>query len=69
MVPADGGVILLAGIVSTIFAFIYWSDGGFSELEPEVMMRWVVPAAAALEIGIMFLLSGFLIGIFKVGHK
>ena len=64
-----GGVILLAGIVSTIFAFIYWSDGGFSELEPEVMMRWVVPAAAALEIGIMFLLSGFLIGIFKVGHK
>lgn len=63
-----GGIISFIGIVITIIAFIMWKNIGFSGLEPEVMMRFVIPAVSALEIGTMLLLSGFLMGIFKISH-
>ncbi len=64
-----GGLITLIGIVVTIIAFSKWKGEGFLGLEPEVMMRYVIPAVSALEIGTMSLLSGFLMGIFKIGLK
>lgn len=64
-----GSIIVFIGLGISVFSFVLWSVGGFSSLIPEQMMRLVIPAVTSLEIGSMFVLSGFFIGILKIGNK
>ena len=43
-----------------------WREVGFGDLEPEKVMRIVIPAVTFLEIGIQNITTGFLIGMMKI---
>ena len=43
-----------------------WRASGFGALEPERIMRIVIPAVTLLEIGVQTVAAGFLVGIVKI---
>ena len=64
-----GVIIALSGFIFSIIAFRIWSRSGFSRMEPEVLMRYVIPAATMIEIGIETVFASFLLGILRIEGK
>lgn len=67
----DRGILIgimtfLFGLILTIVAVIIWSRTGFNELEPEKIMRLVVPSATFIEVGIETIFASFFMGILKI---
>lgn len=58
--------LLLAGIVLSLFALFSWKRTSFGDLEPERIMRIVIPAVTMLELGVQNICIGFVIGIIKI---
>ena len=54
------------GLVLSVIAVKTWKSTGFGDLEPEKVMRIVIPAVTFLEIGIQTITTGFLIGMMKI---
>ena len=61
-----GFLIALLGLVISIGALEIWKNSGFSQMEPERLMRFVLPAATMVEVGIETMFAWFLIGILKI---
>ena len=61
-----GTILTLAGAAMSICAFLAWKKTGFGDMDPERIMRIVIPAVTLLEIGIQNICTGFLIGIVRV---
>ena len=57
-----GVLVFLAGLVSSAFAVGLWGEASFGPLDPEMSLRLVVPAAAALILGLQILFSSFFLG-------
>ena len=65
-----GGVLLaFLGFGLSVTAVLIWKKSGFGELEPERLMRYVLPAATMIEVGIETAFAGFLTGIFRIRWK
>lgn len=62
----SGLILAVLGILLSIYALMYWKNTGFSGLNPEMMMRLVIPAVGMMTIGVQTLFSGFLMGILKI---
>jgi len=61
-----GAILIVLGLVLSIVAVMKWKEVGFGDLEPEKVMRIVIPAVTFLEIGIQNITTGFLIGMMKI---
>ena len=61
-----GAILTLLGFILSIIAVKTWKSTGFGDLEPEKVMRIVIPAVTFLEIGIQNITTGFLIGMMKI---
>lgn len=61
-----GAILTLVGLILSIIAVKAWKSTGFGDLEPEKVMRIVIPAVTFLEIGIQNITTGFLIGMMKI---
>ena len=61
-----GAILTLRGFILSIVAVKTWKSTGFGDLEPEKVMRIVIPAVTFLEIGIQNITTGFLIGMMKI---
>ena len=69
-VPASlGGLIVICGLMATVFGFLYGSVFGYEDILPAI---WIRPSGDPLTIlsiavgaGLLLLLLGFLIGIFN----
>ena len=66
IIIAAGGVLVLAGIALSIMAVEVWKTGQMGNLEPERIMRIVIPAVSFLIIGIQSICTGFVVGVMKV---
>ncbi len=61
-----GAILTVLGLILSIIAVKTWKSAGFGDLEPERVMRIVIPAVTFLEIGIQNITTGFLIGMVKI---
>ena len=61
-----GGILALLGFLLSAAAVMEWRASGFGALEPERIMRIVIPAVTLLEIGVQTVAAGFLVGIVKI---
>ena len=64
-----GVILFLIGLISSICALIYWKNTGYGNLEPEVLMRYILPAVTLVEIGIETVFASFFIGILKIDKR
>ncbi len=61
-----GYILSLAGIALGIVSLVNWGRADFGVLDPEQVMRIVIPAVLLLEMGIVGISVGFIIGIMKI---
>lgn len=64
-----GFIMVVIGVLLSLAAVLYWKSQGFSQLQPEKVMRLVIPALTIIEIGIQFIFSSFFIGVLAIKHK
>jgi glycosyltransferase involved in cell wall biosynthesis len=65
LVPV-GLVLFTLGLLVTSGAFWYWSTQGFSNLDPEIVMRWTLPALATMVIGMQIIFAKFFLDILQI---
>lgn len=61
-----GFLLALAGLIVSIIAFRIWSSSAFSNMQPETLMRYVLPAATMIEVGVETMFACFFMGILKI---
>jgi glycosyltransferase involved in cell wall biosynthesis len=49
---AAGGSLVLAGLGATLYLFRVWQDTGFGNLDPFYVMRFAIPSATAIALGL-----------------
>ncbi|MCR4754874.1 MAG: glycosyltransferase family 2 protein [Lachnospiraceae bacterium] len=61
-----GVILFLIGLGSSIYAFVFWKNSGYGDMNPELLMRFILPATTLIEIGIETIFASFFIGILKI---
>ena len=64
------GLLLLGlGIALNIRAVIYWKNRDFGDLDPLVVLRWVIPSVTLVLLGAQVMISCFFMGILSIKNK
>ena len=58
-----GAAALLGGIVLTVYAFHFWQQRTFGDLNPQSMLRLVIPSVSLIVIGMQIMLNVLLLAI------
>lgn len=66
---AVGAILTLAGLVGSILPVTHWARTSFKALDPEYMLRLVLPSVFALTLGIQIIFSSFFLSILGLRRK
>lgn len=58
-----GVILVLSGLVGSLYALRIWQLGSFGELDPAATMRVVIPSVTALALGIQAIFSSFFLSV------
>jgi glycosyltransferase involved in cell wall biosynthesis len=61
-----GGVLLLVGLGLGIYAVGYWGNVGFGALNPEQMMRLVIPSAITIILAFQIVYGAFFVSVLDI---
>jgi hypothetical protein len=61
-----GLVMILIGLYLNIQSLLYWKSTGFSDLDPTMVLRWVIPSVVLLVLGVQLILSFFYVSILRL---
>jgi hypothetical protein len=64
-----GVILLLGGLGASIFAVEFWGRTAFSDLDPAVSMRIVLPGVTALILGLQVIFSSFFFSILELSRR
>ncbi len=64
-----GGLFTLGGLAGSLYALETWRARGFGPLDFAVTMRLVIPAAAAMTLGIQIVLSSFFLSVLGMTRR
>lgn len=64
-----GAVLLLGGLGASIFAVEFWGRGDFSDLDPTISMRIVLPGVTALILGLQIVFSSFFFSVLELSRR
>jgi len=64
-----GFILLVAGILLNIRAILYWKNKHFGDLDPIVVLRWVIPSVTLVLLGAQVMISCFFLGILSIRNK
>ena len=56
-----GGTMILLGIAGAIAAFSVWAGAGFSDMNPDALMRITIPSVLLAGVGLQVMLTSFLL--------
>jgi hypothetical protein len=64
-----GVILLLGGLGASIFALEFWGRTAFSDLDPVVSMRIVLPGVTALILGLQVIFSSFFFSVLGLSRR
>ena len=64
-----GALLVTAGLLSSIFALIYWQTRSFGDLDPTQSLRLIIPGGTMLTIGFQTILSSFFLSILSLARR
>ena len=64
-----GLVLLIGGLVASMYAFGAWGGASFGPLDPTVAMRVVIPAATAVIVGLQIIFASFFLSILGLKRR
>ena len=56
-----GGAMMLAGLAGAVVALASWAGAGFSDMNPDTLMRVSIPSVLSAGIGLQLMLTSFLL--------
>jgi glycosyltransferase involved in cell wall biosynthesis len=56
-----GGAMILAGLGGAVVALASWAGAGFSDMDPDMLMRLSIPSVLSAGIGLQLMLTSFLL--------
>ena len=60
-----GCLLALIGVAGSIFSFASWQDAQFGDLEPQLVLRQVIPSATAILAGGLLIVNAFTLGVIE----
>ena len=64
-----GIVLLLGGVIGSVYALGFWSTQAFGALDPSQTLRWIIPSVTALTLGCQIVLSSFFLSILGLRRR
>ena len=64
-----GAVLILGGLAGSLYAVDFWARHHFGPLNPQQMLRAVLPSAVALTLGVQAVLSSFFLSVLGLTRK
>ena len=64
-----GAIIFLTGIYLTLKSVSYWQKTHFGNIDPVIVLRWVIPSALLLILGIQVIISFFYLSFLTLKSK
>lgn len=61
-----GTILALIGVGVSLWAVWYWGQRDFGTLDPNQMLRWVIPGATCITLGGQIVLVSFFLGVFQL---
>jgi hypothetical protein len=64
-----GGLLIVIGVVGSFFAVSGWAAKNFGALNPDHMLRVVMPSVFALSLGVQIVTSSFFLSILGLRRR
>lgn len=64
-----GGVIMLIGVVGSVYALDIWGQRSFGPLDPSQTLRTVIPAVTCLTLGCQIIFSSFFLSVLGLRRR
>lgn len=64
-----GALLLLAGIAVAVYAVAFWHSQGFGPLEARRILRFTLPSATAIMLGVEAIFASFFVGLLRINHR
>lgn len=64
-----GGLLLLAGVIGSIYAVGFWDARSFGPLDPSKTLRIIIPSITALILGCQIILSSFFLSVLGLRRR
>ena len=64
-----GGLLLLAGVIGSIYAVSFWDARSFGPLDPSKTLRIIIPSITALILGCQIILSSFFLSVLGLRRR
>lgn len=64
-----GILLIAAGFFLNVKSILYWQRAGFGDISPELVLRWVIPSAVFILLGVQLIISCFYLSIISIKSK
>jgi glycosyltransferase involved in cell wall biosynthesis len=64
-----GFVLFIAGLLLMIKSFLYWQQTRFGDLDPVIVLRWVIPSVVLLVLGMQVIVSFFYLSFLTIKSR
>jgi len=64
-----GFVLFIAGLLLMVKSFLYWQQTRFGNLDPVVVLRWVIPSVVLLVLGVQVIVSFFYLSFLTIKSR
>ena len=64
-----GIILMFFGVLLMIKSFIYWRHTHFGNLDPIIVLRWVIPSVVLLVLGLQIIMSFFYLSFLTIKSK
>jgi len=64
-----GTLLLLLGVMGTVYSVMKWRSTSFGMLDPRASLRWTIPSATAIALGMEIIFLSFFLSILFIKRK
>ena len=64
-----GLVLLIAGLLLMVKSFSYWQNARFGNLDPVIVLRWVIPSVVSMVLGVQVIVSFFYLSFLTIKSR
>ncbi len=64
-----GVVLFIAGLLLMVKSFLYWQNARFGNLDPVIVLRWVIPSVVSLVLGVQVIVSFFYLSFLTIKSR
>jgi glycosyltransferase involved in cell wall biosynthesis len=64
-----GFVLFIAGLLLMVKSFLYWQNARFGNLDPVIVLRWVIPSVVSLVLGVQVIVSFFYLSFLTIKSR